>query len=478
MTANWLNGGILLALVFSFSAKAGIGLEHCLAQVPPPVISKKLDDRRRSILLALQDHLSSNPQLDIDSSQCLIWVKQQLHPTTPLPDPKLLADNTSYLALVNRPRKIRLAPHCQTSAQLDSDILSLSRSEVGRYLYRGQQTQCRQSVWLAWQNRGGNDASDAALLVLKQNQNHAQSNGFASAADKELQGAYLNSPAKVSQFLGRLDPLERRLPWGDHHHGDYFDVAPMTLAKQSLTLLSDWFGLSVKPVDKHTWQIWDDKRFLGYVHLYTEPRHRLTVATHNRVGYYFGDITIGVRERVNWRHRHVQELFGNLSQGLWTLAGHGVKETEIEPDLIGLPKSIGQMLAFEASWMRSLKLIPPPPYQVSAYKVFQAELALAMWSTPFANEAQLLELQSQLFADNLNVDAPSPWFSWRGDSRWLTSGVLSYRSLLQQQLAKQLIERHKRSGQRIWQRLYVDGHSHKLSRQLAELGVEPDSLIH
>ncbi|WP_028111966.1 hypothetical protein [Ferrimonas kyonanensis] len=488
MNANWIrlpSALILAGLLVSPSGLAGTTLDLCQQLITPPESNSVIQQQRYlAQLVQLTDQLRAAPSRAQELAQCHHLASKALatldHQASQ-PVTQLTAE-AAYLNLTTASkRQLRLdRVDCQLDETTDPQpaLLPLRRQDVGRYLYQSPGERCSQYVWLGWENRGGNDTRLLLDRILQAASDHAKSQGYSDSVEHALAGNYLDSPQKVSRWLQSLPVSQAELPWQPHAVPRYRNLNPAQLSQAALQALTATLGLTLAKLDNGSWQVWDQRRYLGVVTLTPGKRTELRVIQRHIVGHHFGVAEVVYRSKTKWRFSHVEQLLARQSQALYALAGQPLATHQgqrWEADLQGLTAALGEALAHSASFSAPLGPLPPAtPQGFQASELFDAEMALVVWRQDSLDEAGLMQAQSRLFQHYFHHPAPSHWRWWNSRPQLIRQGPLLYRKQLSRQLAAQLISRWQQgqlSGSQLWRQLYVDTNHQPMTSTLDALGV-------
>ncbi|TKB50575.1 hypothetical protein FCL40_05340 [Ferrimonas sediminicola] len=483
MPLRWPDALLMLALA-GFGAQ-GQMLELCDQLVTSPAGDSPLAlARYQAQLVRLQDQLRALPQPGEHQANCYHKVSRALarfsgQRNLPLP---LLSAQADYLLMAQDNRRaIQInRERCQRAGMQGEQarVLPLSKREVGRYLFQAADSSCARSVWLAWQNRGGDQADSKLAEILTLSHQQARSMGYPSTLAWRLDGAYLNSYPQAEQFLSGLVATATPLPWQRPNTPRYRYIDPPRLARATLMQLTRLLGLSLQPLGPDQWQLWDGRRYLGQLGLIPGDRSHYWPVQRHLVGHFTGMGQILYRQNERWRGEHLSELVASITEALYHLAGHSLahyRAEEQEPDLAGLPRAIGLALGAEPGFVRLLPQAPDvEPLAFGPGELLRARLALAFWHQASHQPARLDRYQAGLFARYYGQPAPQGWKPLSAYPNLVEQGPLIYGSLLAKKTAMDLIDQWRSgsvSGPQLWEQLFVNSNHRAFAPSLAQLGL-------
>ncbi|SDJ65640.1 hypothetical protein SAMN04488540_11150 [Ferrimonas sediminum] len=488
MKANWVKPPralLLSGLLVSPCGLASDTLDLCQKLIRPPESHTVIRQQRYlAQLVQLTDQLRAVPARAQELAQCHHLASKALatlehQPSQPVTQ---LTAEAAYLNLTTTSkRQLRLdRVGCQTAESVDQEeLLPLRRQDVGRYLYQSPSERCSQYVWLGWENRGGDDTLLLLDRILKAASLHAKAQGYTSSIRHTLAGNYLSDPRQIADWLQSLPVSNRELPWQPHAAPRYLNLDPRQLSRAAFTALTHTLGLTLAALDDDSWQVWDQRRYLGVVTLTPGKRTGLRVIQRHIVGHHFGVAEVVYRSKSKWRDSHVEQLLARQSQALYALAGQPLTShqgEQWEADLHGLTAALGEALGHSVPFRDQLGPLPPTtPRGYRAGELFDAEMALAVWQQDSLDEDQLLATQSRLFQHYFGQPAPPNWRWWNARPQLIRQGPLLYRKQLSRQLAAQLITRWQQgqlSGSQLWRRLYVNTNHQAMAPTLDAMGIE------
>ncbi|BDY04827.1 hypothetical protein [Ferrimonas sp. YFM] len=481
MTLRWSDG--LLILTLAGTTAQGQTLELCEQLLAPPQGASALSlGRYKAQLVQLQDQLRAIPYPDELLANCHHKVSRALARYSgkverPLP---LISAEAAYLTMTQDNRRTiqinRKACLRQDVEGEQARTLTLSKRSVGRYLFQAADSGCARSVWLAWQNRGGQQADRHLDTILALSHHQARERGYDDVMAWKLDGAFLGSYQQVDRFLSGLNPESAKLPWKRPNTPRYSYVDPHQLALATLEQLAQLFGLSLAPLPGDHWQLWDGRRYLGTLSLAPAERSGYLGLQRNLVNYYPGIGQVHYRNKVRWRGEHLSELAGSITTAFYHLAGHQLENylgQRQEPDLVSLPRAIGLALGATPAFTSALGKAPEAePLGFGPGELLRTRLSLAFWHQSNHQPQELARQQQQLFRRYYGVDAPKGWRPLSAYPKLVEQGPMLYGHLLAKKTAMDLVDlwRSDRiSGPQLWEEMFVNSNHQAYSPSLARL---------
>ncbi|GAA4881055.1 hypothetical protein [Ferrimonas pelagia] len=434
-----LNALILIGAFFSASAAADTLLDYCFHQIAG-IQAEPAPRQRLAQLRLLQDQLQlSSERFDsVEIGQCAYQLRQALAPliTQATASTEQLNATAQLLHHQRQPLKqLTLTdPRCLHGTPHEAPFtLDLSPSAVVPYLRGAEHEGCRRTVWRRYQSRGYPDNRTLLEAQIEAQWQLAKQAGYRDPLSQQLSSVPLGQHVERQDFLDSLTPDRVQPGWQRSAAPPQPLARPAEqLARQTLEALSQAMALTLVSIDEQQWQLWSDKRLLGYVSLHQAEHNARRILQNHWLGHSPAIIELHYRQSP-WHAQHWWQWVRTVGTALGQ--AHGQEIDHPSPNHGELGRALALEWARQPEFQRSLlgqRVTAPPRYPASL--LIEAQLALALWQQPKLNDGVLQTRQTTLYQRYLQQSPPSELWPWYSSERMVFQpGALIQRLYLTQQ---------------------------------------------